>query len=461
MKNAKLYLSIFCTFFTFLQLHATHNRAGEIIYKQIGPNQVEASIITFTKASSLPADRDTLSLCWGDGQCERVARVNGDGKGVLLANDTRENIYTATHNYNTDGSYTLSMSDPNRNGGILNVNAPNSDLVQFHLESTINVLADFNNNNSSPVLLEKPIDIGYVDQLFIHVPNAFDIDDDSIAYQLITPLMDKNMEVSNYQSVTEIEPGPDNQLTIDETTGILRWENPQREGEYNIAILIQTYRNGQLMDRVIRDMQILIKEGETPQIPLITLDANPEEVITVFSGDLVEINVSTSSSMSGQDLSLSSTSGLYTYFDTAPVFNLTTDNNTPSGVFSWTVTDRHLRDEPYAVVFKATETNSGLANFVLLRFQVSAKVNSTKPAPEVALIKVFPNPSSTGIFTVSLPQSVHNLAYQLVNGQGQVLKTGILTSGRNSLSLTDLGKGVYFLRTTQNGRPFFQELIIH
>ena len=39
-----------------LSLQATHNRGGEIEYRQIGPKELEASVITYTKVSSQPAD---------------------------------------------------------------------------------------------------------------------------------------------------------------------------------------------------------------------------------------------------------------------------------------------------------------------------------------------------------------------------------------------------------------------
>ena len=35
-----------------LSLQATHNRGGEIEYRQIGPKELEASVITYTKVSS-------------------------------------------------------------------------------------------------------------------------------------------------------------------------------------------------------------------------------------------------------------------------------------------------------------------------------------------------------------------------------------------------------------------------
>ena len=68
-------LLLLCAFF----LHATHNRSGEIIFKKIGGLTVEATVLTYTKASSLNADRDTLDVQWGDGTITRFVRSNGNG----------------------------------------------------------------------------------------------------------------------------------------------------------------------------------------------------------------------------------------------------------------------------------------------------------------------------------------------------------------------------------------------
>ena len=61
-------------------LFATHNKSGEIVYEKIGPLTVRAKVITFSKASSTNADRDTLYICWGDGSCDAIVRVNGTGQ---------------------------------------------------------------------------------------------------------------------------------------------------------------------------------------------------------------------------------------------------------------------------------------------------------------------------------------------------------------------------------------------
>ena len=109
---------------------ATHNRSGEITYRQIGANTIEIEIVTYTKISgqSIQADRDELPVNWGDGSStEIVPRVNFiDGQYP----DIRQNIYVAQHTYpgpNPPGQpYIVSMQDPNRNDNILNINGGSS-----------------------------------------------------------------------------------------------------------------------------------------------------------------------------------------------------------------------------------------------------------------------------------------------------------------------------------------------
>jgi len=49
------------------EAQATHNRAGEITYEILDTPDgltIRATITTYTKASSIAADRDTLDICW-------------------------------------------------------------------------------------------------------------------------------------------------------------------------------------------------------------------------------------------------------------------------------------------------------------------------------------------------------------------------------------------------------------
>ena len=52
-------------------------------------------------------------------------------------------------------------------------------------------------------------------------PNAIDLDGDSVAYELVTPLIGNNQVVPNYMELDQIGEGVDNNLTFNEQTGLL------------------------------------------------------------------------------------------------------------------------------------------------------------------------------------------------------------------------------------------------
>ena len=246
---------------------ATHNRAGEIVIDQLGALTIRATIITYTKASSQLADRDTLEIVWGDGTTQKVPRSNGSGE--VLQGDIKLNKYIITHTYGARGTFRISMTDPNRNGGILNVNFPQSELIPFFIQTTYTFLSsNFQGFNSTPRILQPPIDKGCVGKSFIHSLNAFDPDGDSLAYRLITPLQASNASVPGYDLPDQIRAGVNNQILLDPKTGEFRWNTPQQRGEYNIAFHIISYRNGNPIDTTVRDMQVLIEDckNDPPKI---------------------------------------------------------------------------------------------------------------------------------------------------------------------------------------------------
>jgi gliding motility-associated-like protein len=367
-----------------LPLLATHNRAGQITVRQIGDCvtslTVEVTITTFTKASSRPADRDTLTIFWGDGTFDRVGRVNGPGnppQGDLLENDTKKNLYVMQHTYPARGSYVISMTDPNRNGGILNVNPPSSDQIRFHLETRFTFLnPQFQGCNSSPILLQDPIDIACVGRRFTHNPGAFDPDGDSIAYRLTVPLQDVGTPVPNYSFPNFINPNPvTNQLTIDERTGDIAWDAPQRAGEYNLAMYIISYRGGVATDTILRDIQILVKECENlpPEVNV------PFDEICVVAGELLQFEVVGTAPLieSNQKVRLTASGGPFavpfrpaTFLPNQPVFL----DQPVRRTFRWETSCEHISDQFYNVVFKATDDffgdTTGLATLKSVRIKV-------------------------------------------------------------------------------------------
>ncbi len=358
-----------CILFLSQSLCATHNRAGEISFIQLDELTIRMTITTYTKTSSTSADRDSLAVFWGDGTTEFVMRTNGNGQE--LANDVKLNTYVADHTYPGINTYTISFMDPNRVENILNVNPPYSIDVPFYLETTFTFLnTQFQGINNSPVLLQAPLDFACVNQPFIHNPNAYDADGDSIAYELVVPLQTEGNPVPDYIFPDQIAPGPNNMISLDEKTGDFVWDSPKIQGEYNIAIRIKEYRNGILISSMIRDMQILVKQCDS-QPPTI----ESVEEVCIVAGNFLDIEVEINDPDQGDLVQWTATGGP---FQQSPnTAELSFDSTFNAVAFStqlqWQTDCSHIRDQPYQVVIRAvdnSEGSTGLSTLKTIRIKV-------------------------------------------------------------------------------------------
>lgn len=371
MKMIIRYILTFIFFLSLgLQLYATHNRAGEITYKQIDDLTIRVTVTTYTKTSSSSVDRDSILLFWGDGSSEFIYRTNGNG--VSLANDVKRNTYEANHTYPGRATYTLSFQDPNRVSNIINVNSPNSVEVPFFISTSFTFLNNqFQGYNSSAILLQPPLDFACVGKRFVHNPNAFDPDGDSLSYELIVPFQQEDLIVPDYFYPDMINPGIDNLLILNKTTGSLVWESPQTAGEYNIAFRINEYREGVLINSIIRDMQILVNvcDNDPPNIDVV-------EEICVVAGEKLNIDLLINDINKNDLVELSATGGVFGLTgNAAQLSNANQYNQVPyNATFNWTPTCNDIRKEPYQIVFRAIDNGlqngSGLADLKTLRIKV-------------------------------------------------------------------------------------------
>lgn len=378
---------------------ATHNRAGEITYEQIGDLTIRATITTYTKASSTAADRDSLIMNWGDGSMSTLVRVNGNGSGVVLPGDLKYNVYVGEHTYPGRSTYTMSMLDPNRIGNILNINNGNSITVTFYIQTTVTFFnPQFQGYNNSAILLQPPIDQGCIGQRFIHNPNAFDPDGDSLSYELVTPLENLGEPVPNYILPSGIEPGFNNRISFDEKTGEFVWDAPQRMGEYNIAIRINEHRNGQRINSIMRDMQITIVDCIN-RPPIVTTDDH----LCVVAGETIDIPVTVTDPDIGDKVRLSASGGPF-LVDESPATLDHQDHYSGSPLqarFVWNTTCSHIARPDYSVVFKGEDDEfiqsgdtTGLVDLYSLLIHVSGPspidVRTTSIDGAVALDWAYP-----------------------------------------------------------------------
>lgn len=341
LKLLTLTLSLLISF----QAWATHNRAGEITYKHISGFTYQATITTYTKASSFDADRDSLPIFWGDNTYNIIPR----SEETIIASDIKRNKYIALHTFPGPGTYTISMEDENRNAGIVNIEE--SVAIPFYTESKLIISPQEFGINNSPVLQNPPIDQATINERFIHNPSAHDPDGDSLSYKLIVPKGRNGKAIPTYQYPDEEPDNMDDTIYLDPIRGDFIWTTPKGVGEYNIAIEISEYRNGFLIGSILRDMQILVKSNSNsaPRIE------NINDTCILAQSLLIDTITATDDDLS-QSLTLSAEGGPFDYSENPPTFDEITAFNKPmSQVFSWQTSCSDIRSNFYTFIFKAED----------------------------------------------------------------------------------------------------------
>ena len=319
---------------------ATHMRAGEITYEHKDGLTYKVTIVTYTYTPS-PADRPEYEISWGDGTTSTIYR----NEKINLPDDISRNTYVGQHTYPGPDTYIISLEDPNRNGGILNI--PNSVNVPFYIQ-TLLVINPFLGTNSSPVLLNPPIDNGCVGVPFIHNPGAYDAEGDSISYRLINCKGEGGLDIPMYSF-----PLAGSSFSINPITGDLIWDSPIYIGEYNVAILIEEWRQGQLIGSITRDMQITITTCNNH--PPVIDEINDT---CVLAGTFLSFPVKAIDPDVGDVVTLTATGGPLLLTNSPATFQPVSHLDSVSSIFSWQTNCDHVQKQPYQITFRAMDNGS-------------------------------------------------------------------------------------------------------
>jgi gliding motility-associated-like protein len=355
--------TIFCLG-SFLTIKATHNRAGEITYKWLFGYTYRIKVTTYTNiGGSNLADRCEDTVYFGDGTSAVVLRSNGivgpcspASEGVAITSIIKLNEYETTHTYPGPGNYKISMEDPNRNANVINV--PNSVNQVFYIESFLVIPTFSTGKNSSPILTFPPIDNGCVGKCFSHNPGAYDLEGDSLSYELTTCRGHLGVTIPGYQYPAT----GGGTYNVNATTGTLTWCAPQIQGEYNLAMIIKEWRkkdNGTyfLIGYILRDLQVTVGacNNNQPNIKVITDTC-------VVAGSTITKTI-TATDPDGDQLTLTANGGPFNVVPSIATFPPVTSPTTVQGVFNWNTNCAHIRKTPYQVTVKVEDTDP-LVNLV-------------------------------------------------------------------------------------------------
>ncbi len=392
---------------------ATHVRAGEITCRRVNSTSLtyEITITTYhdeiggQMASAGQKDVDLCIKPFGlsSGTTLKAPRI----ESKLINRATSRNIFRINYTLPSPGRFAITCAIKNRNDNIINIKG--SVDVPFYLETILEINAALGLNRT-PVLLNPPLDSARVGQKFCHNPAAFDADGDSLAFRLSIPkrgepatCFSQNVAYSDpalgvdATAKNELKNAPAT-LTINARTGDLCWDAPAVQGQYNIAFIIEEWRDGVKIGEIVRDMQIIVVDGLNKR-PII----DPIADICIEAGQAIT-QVAKASDPDNNKVVISFYGGIFNIDNDGSVFNppiiatefatVSPKNLTQSppatAQMKWQTNCNHIRDQPYEVVVKV-EDKPGSNNVELASF-TSFSIRVVAPKPKTpSIIDVISN----------------------------------------------------------------------
>ena len=344
-----------------LLLQATHNRAGSITYRHLSGNTYEFTVKTCTKSTS-DADRPELEIKWGDGTLDTIDRISINASPLY---DVQENVYIGTHDFTGPGSYIISVEDPNRNAGIVNISA--SVDQRFCVQTELIISPFLGTPNNSVIIEDCPCpEFACQNLTYCYNLSAFDPDGDSLAYALVPCRGEDCLEMA----VGPVYNFPDvlggGSMSIDPVNGTLCWINPVFAGEYNLAIKISEYRSGIYIGAVLLDMQLTVDNCNNKP-PVIV--EKPDTCI--FVGEPTSILFTAFDTEDNIDLF--ATGNVFSLANNPAVFNPVTGFLSVTGVFNWTPTCDQALNTNYQIIIHAEDDNAEVKLSDLFTYNI--KVN--------------------------------------------------------------------------------------
>jgi gliding motility-associated-like protein len=353
------------------ELYATHIRAGEIVGRKVSEDGLtwEFTLNLYVELTT-QINNDIVRVSFGDNSSRDITITRETN---LPEYQTKERKYVFRHTYPGAGRYMLSFFERNRKTGVRNI--LQSETQTFYIETEITIDAGLKSNNT-PLLTHLPLDKAALGQRFAHNPAAYDPDGDSLAYKLITPRQEladgRVLEVTGYRDPatfggTREDGRGATMFTLNPLTGDMVWDSPGQLGDFNVAFEVEEWRWIPSRNRfvqigfVVRDMQIIVEDNPNKR-PILTIPPDT----CIVAGSYLEKMIS-AIDPDGDSIRLTAFGAPFKLFapDTARFvapFTNPGPNYTPrwlaspaDGRFSWQTDCKHVRSQPYDVVFKAED----------------------------------------------------------------------------------------------------------
>lgn len=345
--------TIFIFLSVFLLMHisnvrASHLRAADITIRNIDPSnplRYEITLTLYNKAESIEAGSGTVDTEYADITINGEETINVKRTNVTQVDEeTIVTTYDLQYTFpSANTEYNISFDESFRNEDIVNMSDPAG--TPLYVETAIFIDA-FSPPSSTPEFLVPPLNRAVQNQTFTYNDGGFDADGDSISYELVRPKQSRDSFVNNYRYPDNGEFGASD-FDLNQETGQITWDAPRQPGEYNIAYLVKEWRNGVQISQTMRDMQILVEEGDNvpPELEI------PEDTCILAQQNYTGV---VSASHPNQLVTLEAYSQA---IDAGDATFEKIGSTPPSAHYNWTPQCSDIREQPHKVVYRAEDNH--------------------------------------------------------------------------------------------------------
>ena len=461
MKTALLCLTVFFFLFIFSTASATHIKGGYITHKADKDNPLKYHFELYQyKDRGSYADDPSVTINFSGTNIEpntsisvlKYSYTDLGGEDLVL------NLYKWEYTFPSSGTFHVIWNGINRNPSIINIGAESSQ-ISFLVKTVLTISPTRTPNNG--VRFEAPTTAtAYVGKPFKHNIRAYDTDADLLVYKFATPLCfgpGYSIGVPNYS----LPPG----ISINKF-GEINWPSPQTRGEYVLAVLVEEYKNNELVAQTIYDFQLLVHETDKePKAVLLNKDRykyTTDGMIIAKPNEKLKVEFF----VSANNWNAPKAPQLYSEFQLDHtrdfVSQTVTHRDSANGKVLEAVfipTSNLTRNQPYIIGTKSAVDKYStsiqylyeITNWDYAYIQVASTLLSTFGLEEKIAVTIYPNPASDKIFIEGIEHT--NAELQIWNVMGQHVATIPLTPGKNMIKRPlHLAAGTYTYRVTGNGK---------